>query len=123
MELSSQEFQQDRLFQDLSGFSTLGVLWHPNGDYFTLRVADLADSRAVVTKRLVTSEVARLFDPLGWAAPVLIFGKIFIQKLWSEGLDWDKPLPTNLLDPWHRFCADLPRFEFLAGFLHYLQAR
>ena len=34
------------------------------------------------TKRKVLSDIPRLFDPLGWAAPVTITANIFMQDLW-----------------------------------------
>lgn len=92
--------------------STLGVLWSPADDSFALRVA-VAPHAAGTTKRTVLSEVARFFDPLGWAAPVLVFGKIFIQDLWMSGLDWDQSLPINLQTSWSRFAETLPLLNSL----------
>lgn len=80
------------LFRDREGVSTLGVLWSSDDDRFALRVAPTATSVGS-TKRPVLSDVARFFDPLGWASPVLVFGKIIIQDLWMAGLEWDQPLP------------------------------
>ncbi|XP_029178450.1 uncharacterized protein LOC114946190 [Nylanderia fulva] len=75
--------------------SALGIRWDPAADTLTLKVTLPSDHKAV-TKRVALSEVARLFDPLGWVAPVLIFGKIFIQDLRVRGCDWDEPLDTEL---------------------------
>ncbi|KMQ88302.1 hypothetical protein RF55_12237 [Lasius niger] len=92
--------------------STLGVLWNPADDCFALRVTPttrVTDS----TKRTVLSDVARFFDPLGWASPVLVYGKIFIQELWMAGNDWDQPLPEQLQSSWTRFAEALPRLNTL----------
>ncbi|KMQ89550.1 hypothetical protein RF55_10814 [Lasius niger] len=85
----------DKLFRDPDGVSTLGVLWSPANDSFALRVAPTTNLTSC-TKRSVLSDVARFFDPLGWTAPVLVLGEIFIQDLWLAGLSWDEPLPDNL---------------------------
>lgn len=80
----------DRLFSGVGSVGTLGVLWSPTTDTLHLRaVPDLA-SLQTCTKRSVLLEVARFFDPVGWAAPVLITAKIFLQDLWTAGLDWDE---------------------------------
>jgi len=53
---------------------TLGLYWHPNEDGlgFNLKFA----LKHIFTKRSILSTVARLFDPLGYMAPVIIAAKI-----------------------------------------------
>jgi len=51
------------------------------------------------SKRLILSFIAKFFDPLGWASPVIIISKIIIQELWLKKYDWDTPLAAELLDP------------------------
>ncbi|XP_024876575.1 uncharacterized protein LOC112457634 [Temnothorax curvispinosus] len=73
-------------------FSTLGLLWHPTEDTFAFAI----HPRTVTsfTKKRVLSKTARLFDPLGWLAPVVIRAKILIQSAWLQRLNWDDPLPS-----------------------------
>ncbi|XP_071644259.1 uncharacterized protein [Temnothorax longispinosus] len=87
-------------------FSTLGLLWHPNEDTFAFAI----HPRTVTeyTKRRVLSETARLFDPLGWLAPVVIRAKILIQSAWLQRLDWDDPLPAADAHCWRSFLEELP---------------
>ncbi|XP_039968907.1 uncharacterized protein LOC120780713 [Bactrocera tryoni] len=59
------------------------------------------------TKRRVLSDVAQLYDPTGFLAPVIISGKVFIQTLWSTGISWDTPLPKDLCHIWSKFRNDL----------------
>ncbi|CAH2039956.1 unnamed protein product, partial [Iphiclides podalirius] len=60
-----------------------------------------------ITKRKVLSDIARLYDPIGWIAPIVITAKVFIQRLWKECLDWDNELPTNLLSEWLEYRREL----------------
>ena len=48
------------------------------------------------TKRTLLADLNRVFDPLGFLAPILISGKIFIQQLWQLQLDWDTVLLADM---------------------------
>ncbi|XP_025266369.1 uncharacterized protein LOC112638589 [Camponotus floridanus] len=85
--------------------STLGLRWHPASDDFSFTIQ--APVTGGYTKRRVLSETARLFDPLGWLAPVIIRAKILIQSAWLKGLDWDTPLPTEDAQSWQRLLSEL----------------
>ena len=54
------------------------------------------------------SEIAKLFDPLGWFSPVIIVAKMLIQDLWLLNLDWDENLPENISKQWSQFRKALP---------------
>lgn len=77
----------------------------PPADQFCVKV--YIDHLQVVTKRSVTSEVAKLFDPLGLLAPIVVKAKIFIQHLWQLTLDWDEPLSEKLCPTWKAFRTEL----------------
>lgn len=90
-----------------SSIKALGLAWNPGTDCFQYRVA-LPEAGAVPTKRVVLSEVAQLFDPLGLLAPLIVAAKIFLQALWAEGLAWDQPLPQCMADRWLEYRMSLP---------------
>ena len=52
------------------------------------------------TKRSIVSLVGRLYDPIGFLAPVVVHFKMFFQALCEEKLDWDQPLTGKLLERW-----------------------
>ncbi|KAJ8943345.1 hypothetical protein NQ318_000560 [Aromia moschata] len=60
------------------------------------------------TKRHMLSELARIFDPLGFLAPITFFNKFIIQLLWTLGLDWDQSPPNDVLLLWDRYKRELP---------------
>lgn len=67
-----------------------------------------------MTKRVLLSDINRIYDPLGLLSPVLIKGKIFLQQLWSLKLGWDSVLPVDLQDRWTRFYSKLKTLENLS---------
>ncbi|KAL0269074.1 UNVERIFIED_CONTAM: hypothetical protein PYX00_006909 [Menopon gallinae] len=85
---------------------TLGLHWNPAFDVFGFQV-QLEDHLKTITKRSILSSISRLFDPLGWSAPVLVTAKVFLQDLWSVKVDWDAALPKELEESWSRYYTSL----------------
>ncbi|XP_055623247.1 uncharacterized protein LOC129766684 [Toxorhynchites rutilus septentrionalis] len=50
---------------------------------------------------------ARLFDPLGLIALVVVRAKIVIQELWLLSCDWDDPVPEPLRSKWESYQQEL----------------
>ncbi|XP_033251735.1 uncharacterized protein LOC117190783 [Drosophila miranda] len=84
---------------------TLGIYWSSLEDKFqfcfNIKVS------AIATKRSVLSELAQVFDPLGFLSPLLILGKIFVQELWLLKQDWDEELPASYATQWLRYREEL----------------
>lgn len=53
------------------------------------------------------SKIAQMFDPLGLIAAVLVIGKIIMQQLWKQELDWDEELPFKLKTTWEDYYSSL----------------
>ncbi|XP_045459242.1 uncharacterized protein LOC123669695 [Melitaea cinxia] len=85
----------------------LGLTWNRKDDTFQYTVNLPPTTTAPVTKRSIISNIARLFDPLGWLAPSVILAKVFIQKLWLAGVDWDEKLSTELVEEWNIYHKEL----------------
>lgn len=56
----------------------LGMVWDPVQDCFTYSVRPIP---LTVTKRSISSTIARLYDPLGFLVPVILRAKLFLQLL------------------------------------------
>ena len=100
------------LFEADSTVRTLGITWQPQKDHFKF-TCTLPKINPPVTKRQILSEIAKLFDPIGWLTPITIKAKIWIQRLWTLGLAWDEPLAENLIE---EFKADIKGIEILEKF-------
>ncbi|XP_055604459.1 uncharacterized protein LOC129752712 [Uranotaenia lowii] len=92
---------------------TLGLRWHPQPDHFTFNVPDLETS-APIRKRVILSEMSRLFDPMGLLGASVVSAKIFLQSLWSEKFSWNDPLPVHHQAWWQQYRQEMGSFLSLA---------
>ncbi|UYV82947.1 hypothetical protein LAZ67_22001474 [Cordylochernes scorpioides] len=92
-------------FKDLPSVKLLGILWDPSLDSFTIRVKP--PDIQVNSKRSLLSLIARIYDPLGWMAPLVIIFKIMLQKLWAKGCNWDERLPECIQRQWTGIEGDI----------------
>ncbi|XP_058798035.1 uncharacterized protein LOC131668142 [Phymastichus coffea] len=97
-----------------SAVKTLGVHWNPSSDAFSFSASILSRSEKKLTKRSIYSDIARLYDPLGWLAPVTVLAKIIMQDLWIEKCDWDEPLSAEICDRWQSYCQSLSTLHTLS---------
>lgn len=87
----------------------LGLSWVPKENSF--RFVICSSTQTLTTKRSILSFIAKLYNPLGWAAPIVITAKILLQELWSFKGDWDDPVPTDLNQRWSDYYSDLTQLS------------
>lgn len=93
--------------EDESNKKVLGIAWSPQRDTFGFKVKPVDLEK--VTKRTILSNIARIYDPLGWLAPIVIRAKVLMQSLWLSKAGWDdQDLSEEIIAEWHRFCNELP---------------
>lgn len=85
---------------------TLGIYWESQSDTLTYTVSPI--ELTPITKRTILSTIAKIFDPLGLLASVIILAKIILQKLWTHNLNWDESLPAAFHTEWLPYCRQLP---------------
>ena len=73
----------------------LGLEWSTTLDHFCLTIADLP-APDIVTKQILISNIAKIFDVFGWFLPIIIKMKIILQRLWEAKLNWDDPVPSSI---------------------------
>lgn len=68
-----------------------------------------------MTKRMILSQINRVYDPLGLASPVTVRAKILMRELWTveEKLDWDDPIPEKQKVNWLEFFQDLRNMDLV----------
>lgn len=88
----------------------LGMHWLPNHDCFKFQLKFEPSEKA--TKRSLLSTIARLYDPLGFIAPIVVTAKVMLKDVWSlDNIAWDSELPSEFNDRWLRFTRSLPSIE------------
>lgn len=85
---------------------TLGVMWDSRKDHLYFEV-NLDLQEKVTSKRNMLSQIAKLYDPLGIIAPVIVFGKIKMQDLWKSKVSWDDPVRSTILSEYERYQEQL----------------
>ena len=86
---------------------TLGIEWNISADKFRLTIAEFSPD-TTITKRHMVSDVAKVFDVMGWFSPAIIKMKILLQRLWEIKLDWDDPIPEHIYQDWFQWRSELP---------------
>ena len=71
--------------------AVLGILWDKQLDVLALNTPGIDQLiNEKVTKRSILSIAHRIFDPLGFACPVVLCPRILSQETWSLKLSWDE---------------------------------
>ena len=99
---------QEKTSDDGHSVNILGLRWNPTTDNIMLADKSLIVTNDVlITKREILQDLLKIFDPLGFIAPVVIQGEILIQKLWQLKVLWDEPLNDDLQTKWKDVATDL----------------
>ncbi|CAL8136776.1 unnamed protein product [Orchesella dallaii] len=93
-------------FDKETSIKALGVQWNPTQDVFSFCNFDVK-YREHISKRLLLSDLARVFDPLGFLSAVTIKAKMIMQEIWTLKFGWDEPLPTEIQQQWKDYCSQL----------------
>ena len=87
--------------------SILGLKWNKKQDLISVNFQP-AKEITETTKRGILRGMARVYDPLGIAAPVVLKAKTLYRQACEEKLPWDKQLPESLAKQWQKWQRQLP---------------
>lgn len=88
-----------RPLENVESTSILGLRWMPEDDILTYNIPSVTEKESW-TKREIASQVGKLYDPLGFAAPLIVAAKLLIQSIWLAGCEWDEPVPQKISKQW-----------------------
>ena len=89
---------------------SLGTYWCIESDTFGFHI-ELKGKPT--TLRGILSTISSVYDPLGAASPVILAGKQILQALCHQNVNWDDPVPENILPLWEKWRTELPLLEKL----------
>lgn len=98
------------MFGDCTETKLLGLIWNSSHDHFTFSIKRMK-SNEKISKRTILSEVAQIYDPLGFISPITIRAKMLMQELWLEKFNWDDALPDGISTRWKNFKTELSLLE------------
>lgn len=81
---------------------TLGLAWASETDVLKFSIKPNLETKKV-TKRIILSETAQIFDPLGLLSICTVSAKIIIQQLWRLNFTWDESVPLDINTAWLAF--------------------
>ncbi len=88
----------------------LGIHWDVQTDSLHITVPSIDHHKeSKVTKRLMASISAGVFDILGLFAPAIIPARVLLQQTWKLNLSWDKPVPPDIKDKWNAWTLEIPK--------------
>ncbi|XP_066590517.1 uncharacterized protein [Prorops nasuta] len=83
----------------------LGISWNTSSDSFQFIISPSSITK--LTKRMLLSENAKIYDPLGWISPFTIVLKQIMQSTWLLKLNWDDEVPEPIQSKWMSYCSQM----------------
>lgn len=104
----------------------LGIYWDPVDDCFTFELiaeAELVKKSMLEnyhpTKREILGFIMRIFDCLGLISHFTIRGKLIMQDIWQENIDWDDHISEGIFQSWKCWLTALRELSELKIPRHY----
>ena len=106
---TSKQLLTDELRGPNTTNSVLGIQWNSLKDCFVFEGKGILKGALELrpSKRNILRIAGRLYDPMGFLSPYITQIKIYIQRLWERGLEWDEELPADLTNHWKNWVSQL----------------
>ncbi|GFQ99657.1 integrase catalytic domain-containing protein [Trichonephila clavata] len=84
---------------------------HTDSDMLSCKIQLNIEPDKTVTKRSVLAVAHRVFDPIGFTAPVMLIPKLILKETWVLKLKWDEILPDGLIRKFKMWYQQLNALE------------
>lgn len=98
--------------EDLPIDRVLGTQWNIEADILSFRIEE---KLVPDTRKGVLSLIYSIYDPLGFAAPLVLPAKMLLQDLCKLDFGWDTTIPDETLVKWRMWVEKLPKLNLAAG--------
>ena len=102
---ANQVFKDKGIMTENSMLKTLGLFWDYSSDNWYVNQPEF--QLEAVSKRSLLSDIARLYDPMGFLGPITIQGRILVQEAWDSDFSWDAALSSDMVEKWRFIVAQL----------------
>ncbi|XP_066595071.1 uncharacterized protein [Prorops nasuta] len=101
-DLASNENTAEFILKTETTSRTLGLTWRTIDDAICYNPSPISQNERF-TKRMILSDIARIFDPLGLLGPIIFFAKRLMQDIWKSNIHWDQTIPPSIHFKWLNF--------------------
>lgn len=117
-QIPATEREQQKVLEEQgvnAAIKVLGIMWEPQRDEFLFvsKISASCKASLPVTKRIILSEIAKLFDPLGFVSPVIVLAKLLMQRMWRSKVGWDEPVERAIEDQWSKLMGALSSINLI----------
>ena len=120
--------RKDILISQPSEEKVLGMIWEPIMDVFKFTINLNFNSASLetitpnqLTRRLILSQLAKVYDPFGLLVSFLLHAKILMREMCTSGPDvdskspikWDAPVELEIFQSWIEFFRKLREVQHL----------
>ena len=95
---------------DIPETKVLGLFWDSETVEFQYGGIKIP-VEVVVTKHLILSCIARVFDPLGNISPYIINSRILLQEAWFQALEWDQEVTPQINEEFKKWIEGLKEIK------------
>ena len=78
----------------------LGIAWNKENDTLSVQSGEKIET---VTKRNILSRLAKIYDPMGLASPLLLQGKQIYREVCDSKVSWDTKLSGGIQKRWEKW--------------------
>ena len=89
---------------------SLGSVWDTESDSLQFNIKVPIYSHPP-DRRSVLSNIASVYDPLGFIAPFVLSGKIILQQMCREDVTWNQSLHVHLIPRWKLWLHNLTQLS------------
>ena len=103
-------FKKIYFLGDLPNEKALGICWNLREDIFSFK---LRLEARTLTKRVMLSMISSIYDPLGFAAPFILEGRMILQGLCNQGIQWKSEVSSVVKKDWADWVTKLKHIKRL----------
>ena len=99
--------KDERIIQHEQFTMILKMEWNSEVDTCQPLILSMVSDK-VLTKRSLVSEIAMIYDILGWCSPPIIKMKFLLQRVSEPGIGCDEIVPSKVESAWNTWRRELP---------------